>query len=253
MFNATSGVQSTNPLSLNISATKSGNPVDSFAQQLASAIEGYLGKAQNGSHFEIDVQSGQDQSFTVSVKNLGTKPAATAPAAQTPESEPVAIDPLPTSLFPSPAGTTAASKNYVPAASAPAAAATAVVDKSNMTPTDAYWAEQPPAIQALRTMPDDERFAAAQELAKQGYSIDVPIMVWGWDPLTTMTIRQNDGYTWVPSALQPNTTIGPGIVNVWNLPSYDPNHPPPGSIKVSTDFAIGTNMQDPYIKSLSST
>ncbi len=119
-----------------------------------------------------------------------------------------------------------------------------------MTPTDAYWAEQPPAVQALRNMPDDQKFEAARDLAAQGYTIDVPIMVWGWDPLVTMTMRQNDGYTWVPSALQPNIPIGPGMVNVWNVPSYDANNPPPGSIKVSTDFAKGTNMQDPWIKTL---
>jgi hypothetical protein len=63
-----------------------------------------------------------------------------------------------------------------------------------------------------------------------------------------MTLRQNDGYTWVPSAMQPNIPIGPGIANVWNLPGYDPNNPPPGSIKVSTEFAQGTGLQDPWIK-----
>lgn len=92
----------------------------------------------------------------------------------------------------------------------------------------------------------------AEDLAKQGYSIDLPIMVWGWDPLVTMTMRQNEGYTWVPSAFQPNIPIGPGIINVWNLPGYDPKNPPPGSIKVSTDFANGTNGQDPWMKSLTS-
>jgi hypothetical protein len=125
------------------------------------------------------------------------------------------------------------------------------IDKSNMTPTDAYWAEQPTPVQALRYMPDEQKFDAAQDLAKQGYSIDVPIMMWGWDPLTTMTIRQNDGLTWVPSAMQPNIPVSPGN-SFPGLPSYDATKPPAGSIMVSTAFAQGTNMQDPWILALQS-
>ena len=240
MVHATSGVRSTDPLSLNLSNTNKNPSVDSFAQQLAQAIEGYLGNVHNGSHFEIDVQSGQDQSFTVNVKNLTAAPTANArpSVVASPATTPAAAPATPATVAPAPT-----------ALAAPAQS----VDKSNMTPTDAYWAEQPAAVQALRTMPDDERFAAAQDLAKQGYTIDVPIMVWGWDPLVTMTLRQNEGYTWVPSAMQANIPIGPGVTNVWNLPSYDPKNPPPGSIKVSTDFAQGSNMQDPWIKTLSAT
>src|SRR5262249_32953345 len=59
MVNATSGVQSNNLFNLNLTKSSTGNPVDSFAQQLATAIEGYLGKVNSGSHFEIDVQTGQ--------------------------------------------------------------------------------------------------------------------------------------------------------------------------------------------------
>jgi hypothetical protein len=222
MVNATGAVQSTGLGNLTLTTATTRNPMDSFAQQLVTAIEGYLGKVNSGSHFEIDVQTGQGNDFMVSVKDMGnTGPAAVSPAALTMPAVATVSDP-PT------------------------------VDKSKMTPTDAYWAEQPPAVQALRDMPDNEKFEAARNLAAQGYTIDVPIMVWGWDPLVTMTLRQNDGYTWVPSALQPNIPIGPGMVNVWNLPSYDANNPPPGSIKVSTDFAKGTNMQDPWIKTLES-
>jgi hypothetical protein len=230
MVTGTGAVGSTNQFDLNLSNASSANTTDAFAQQLATAIEGYLGKINNGSHFEIDVQSGSPNDFTISVKNLGA--GASVPVTPT---------------------TPAASTNPATPPAAAGASQTPVdapVDKSKMTPTDAYWAEQPTAVQALRNIPEDERYAAAQDLAKQGYTIDVPIMVWGWDPLVTMTLRQNEGYTWVPSALQPNIPIGPGIANVWNVPSYDPNNPPPGSIKVSTDFAIGTNMQDPWMKTL---
>lgn len=98
-----------------------------------------------------------------------------------------------------------------------------------LTP-DIYWDSQPIAVQALRAANDE---SVAADLAKQGYAIDHPIMVWGWDPVMVMILRLQEGYTWVPNAMQPNIPIGPGIENVWNLPSYDPNNPPPGSIKVS--------------------
>ena len=246
--NATSNTGSTSPLTLNLSNTNSTGSVDAFAQQLAAAIEGYLGTVQNGSHFEIDVQSGQDRSLTVSVKDLGTTSSTTTATPPTASTTSAAASIATTN------STTSSAVTSSPAtSSATATSASGTVDKSKMTPTDAYWAEQPPAVQALRDMPDDERFSAAQQLAKEGYSIDVPIMVWGWDPLVTMTLRQQEGYTWVPSGMQTNNFIGPGITNVWNLPSYDPNNPPPGSIQVSTDFAKGTNMQDPWIQSLSAT
>jgi len=116
-----------------------------------------------------------------------------------------------------------------------------------MTPDEAYWAEQPPAIQALQNMPADQRGAAAEALAAQGYSIDVPIMVWGWDPLTTMVERQNYGYTWVPSGDQPNLPLPPGV-SAPGLANYNPADAPPGSILVTTAFANGTNGQDPYVQ-----
>lgn len=115
-----------------------------------------------------------------------------------------------------------------------------------MTPDEAYWAEQPAAVQALQDMPDDQRYAAAQQLASEGYTIDVPIMVYGMDPLATMVVRQEDGLTWAPSALQANIPVAPGD-SFPGLPSYDPNNPPAGSIQVTTDFAIGTNGVDPWI------
>lgn len=108
-----------------------------------------------------------------------------------------------------------------------------------MTADQAYWAQQPAAIQALQRMDPAERMAAGEQLAKQGYAIDVPIMIWQWPPLQTMLLRQEDGYTWVPSALQPPVVSPPGF-SVAGYPAYDPNSPPPGSIRVTTDFAKGT-------------
>jgi hypothetical protein len=69
----------------------------------------------------------------------------------------------------------------------------------------AYWASQPPAIQALQSITDQEqRATVAARLATRGFTIDVPIMVWGWDAFLMMTMRAQFGYTWVPSALQPS-------------------------------------------------
>ena len=238
MVNATGGLLSTSPLNLLFSKSTTGGSVDSFAQDLVTAIEGYLGNAKTGSHFEIDVQSGQGKQFTVTVKDLSGGPTGSGtPAAGT------VITPTTPVLTP----TTPVLKSTTPLSSTPGL----VIDKSKMTPTDAYWAEQPAAVQQLRDCPADEKFSMAQDLAKQGYAVDLPIMVWGWDPLVTMTLRQNEGYTWVPSAFQSNIPIGPGMANVWDLPAYDAKNPPAGSIKVSTDFAIGSNGQDPWIQSTS--
>jgi hypothetical protein len=56
-------------------------------------------------------------------------------------------------------------------------------------------------------------------------------MVWGWDPGKTMAMRQDMGYTWVPSALQPSVTATPGLTAPGMTP-YDPKNPPAGSIAV---------------------
>lgn len=105
-----------------------------------------------------------------------------------------------------------------------------------------YWKSLPLAVQRLnpRTNPEmrDEsaRVALAQQLAESGYLIDVPIMVWGWHAYWTMLIRMEQGFTWVPSANMPNIPVGPGL-NFPGLPAYDPNNPPPGSIRVTLDWA----------------
>jgi hypothetical protein len=101
----------------------------------------------------------------------------------------------------------------------------------------AYWASQPPEIQALQSIADPEQRAdQAAELATNGFTIDVPIMVWGWDPYLVMTLRAQSGYTWVPSALQPPVSIAPGLTQP-GVVSYNPLDPPPGSILVSTNIA----------------
>ena len=97
---------------------------------------------------------------------------------------------------------------------------------------DAYWAAQPAAVQQLRNIDDSyQRATLGAQLASQGYSIDTPVMIWGWDPQLTTQLRQSFGYTWVPSAMQAPITAAPGITGAGITP-YDPNHPPPGSISV---------------------
>jgi len=100
----------------------------------------------------------------------------------------------------------------------------------------AYWAHQPPAVAALQNMQGDVRTSTAMSLATQGNTIDVPIMVWAWDPYLVMLMRQQYGYTWVPSALMPPVTMAPGIT-VPGQASYDPANPPAGAIRVSLNLA----------------
>lgn len=113
---------------------------------------------------------------------------------------------------------------------------------------EAYWASQPAAVQALMSAgSEQERATMAHELADQGYLIDVPIMVWGWDPLATMIVRRNQGFTWVPSANQQPVAVAPGL-SFPGRPSYDAKHPPPGSIPVTTDFAKGLEHTCPWLR-----
>jgi hypothetical protein len=102
---------------------------------------------------------------------------------------------------------------------------------------EAYWSRQPEEVRRLRNLEDlREREALAAELAAKGHTIDVPIMVWGSDPLRVMLLRRLYGYTWVPSALQPPVGVAPGI-EFPTLPAYDPARPPAGSILVDLSFA----------------
>ena len=107
-----------------------------------------------------------------------------------------------------------------------------VVTDTMLSEDDVYWGAQPAAVQQLRNLDDPyQRAALGSELASQGYSIDTPVMIWGWDPHLTTQLRQSFGYTWVPSAMQAPITAAPGITGAGITP-YDPNHPPPGSISV---------------------
>jgi hypothetical protein len=108
---------------------------------------------------------------------------------------------------------------------------TAAASQQPVSFDEAYWAKQPAAVQQLRDIQNPaERTEMAEQLAQKGYSIDVPIMVWGWDPAITTAARQSMGYTWVPSALQQPVEAAPGVG--FAGATYDATHPPPGSITV---------------------
>jgi len=162
-------------------------------------------------------------SFVGSSPSTGASPSSTNPAPSNGAYDPFAQG---GSVTPSqPSSTAPASGSSKESSSAP-------VDGQQAF-DNAYWAEQPAAVQALRTMQNPgERTALATQLANQGYSIDVPIMVWGWDPSITTAMRQGYGYTWVPSALQNGIQVAPGLPSVGTQAAYDPNNPPPGSIGV---------------------
>jgi hypothetical protein len=131
------------------------------------------------------------------------------------------------------AGSGTAAANTAGANAAASTASGATAETPQETFDNAYWASQPPAVQVLRTMTDqDERTDTASQLANEGYSIDVPIMVWGWDPYTTTNMREAEGYTWVPSALQQPVEVAPGLSAFGNMGTYNSSNPPAGSIAV---------------------
>jgi hypothetical protein len=211
---------------------------DAFAQQLAAALESYLGSHANASSLQMNIQATGSQTsggsqflVTITNPNAPTNPTAGATGSTTGTTGPT------TSATPpaTPSATTTATTATTTRPAPPAA-----------TEEDAYWAMQPPAVQALRNISDETaRGTLAKQLADEGYTIDVPIMVWKWDPLATMTIRQNSGYTWVSSGDQSNLPTCPNC-DLPGLPAYDPNNPSAGSIIVSTAFAKGLESTAPW-------
>jgi len=255
MVTSLTGAQSPSVLAgLSPQQTSPSGSTASFTDQLAAELEGFLSKAGGGSNLEIDIQSTPSQNsgvrqFIVTVKNSDNAPAQTAASTATSAFPTIQnVAPQTTSVqtpsVQTPSVQAALSPTLAQAPSAQAPAAQASPPKSfTLAEVDAYWAAQPPAVQKLRDVTDySEKNALAQQLADQGYTIDREIMVFGWDPVNTMQTRLLYGYTWAPSWNQPMVST-PGMALPGQTP-YDPQHPPPGSILVNTDFANGLDSTD---------
>lgn len=246
-------VEPAGPLSLTSNSPSSTKTSDSFAQQLATAVEGHDTQAKSKASVDEKVSeaggrnSGGSQ-FIVKATREGlaspARPPATATTTSTTTTTGSTNGTIPTMLGMGPVAGTPPVKQVT--TSQPVASAAPISE------ADAYWNAQPPAVQALRDMPyGDAKEKAALNLANQGYSIDTQIMVWGWDPQMTMTVRENQGYSWVPSYGQSNIPIGPGLSMPGDSNTYNPGNPPPGAIQVSTAFAAGT-IQNPLVQTDSS-
>ena len=160
---------------------------------------------------------------------LSITPAKAAVAAVTPFSA-ASNQGSAVSATPVASSTPTASTTHAVTATTPAASSSS--SDSEQSFDDAYWAAQPPAVQALRNVDDyNQRTQLAAKLSAEGYDIDVPIMVYGRDPAKITAARESYGYTWVPSALQQPIAEAPGI-STPGATAYDPKNPPAGSIAV---------------------
>jgi hypothetical protein len=228
--------------------TNSSTSTESFSQQLATALEGALN--QPGGSGPIDIQvsqvpgqnSGGSQFLVTVTSGASTPPASTSGATgttTTTSSTSSTVTKVPDTTQP---GTMEQLFSGGPVTVAEGGGSPSQAASTGpVTEADAYWNEQPTAVQALRNMPDGAaKDQLALSLANQGYTIDNQIMVMGWDPETTMMIRQDYGYSWVPSYGQSPITVAPGVSDPLATSTYNPDNPPAGAIKVSTAFAVGT-------------
>ncbi len=103
---------------------------------------------------------------------------------------------------------------------------------------NAYWAFQPLDVQPLRTIQDySQRVTLCQTLSAKGRFIDVPVMMWGWDPFSTMKQRESDGYTTYPDATY--TMYRPVDLDPTHYPAT-PIPVPPAGILVGAQYAPGS-------------
>jgi hypothetical protein len=243
-------------------STQSGNGTS--AKSTLESFRGALSEAATPASEDSPARHSVVQPPSLSVdrlsRNAATAPTSNAKASATPDSATSTTDSTTTSGPPNngydpfaqavysnpfaslstPSSTTTTASTAT-TQSATSSAASSAASSTSTTTLDAqqaydndYWASQPAAVQALRTMQDpDQKAALATQLAGEGYSIDVPIMVWGWDPSIVTSMRQSEGYTWVPSALQNPVEMLPGLPSMGNMAAYNPNNPPSGSISVS--------------------
>jgi len=109
----------------------------------------------------------------------------------------------------------------------------------------AYWAHQPPAVQALQAISDPtERNKQGAQLAAEGFVIDDRIMITGWDAYSIMGLRADFGLSYVPSAFE----LGTGSIKVsTSLADYPPFVPPaPPVVPPAPTSKVGRNLGGNY-------
>ena len=214
-----------------LASSLSPSSLESFETALSDAV------TQTLQQFGINPNSVNISIAPNSATSTTSNSAASTPATTTDSSAATSTAPDLAGLGPflgtsSAAATPSAATSTSSASTASQSAEAQPAANAQQSFDEAYWAQQPAAVQQLQYIEDPgQRTELAEQLASQGYSIDVPIMAWGWDPSTTTTLRETYGYTWVPSALQSPVESAPGINDPGTTP-YDPNNPPAGSIAV---------------------
>src|SRR5580704_13213060 len=218
------------------SSTAQSQTGDGFQTALSSALSATLqqfGINPNSVTLSITpATTSAGTSATTSATTSAATPATTPAPAVTPFSAAAMTSNAvsATSAASAVSNETAATTTAPTSATSAAAASTSV--ESDQSYDDAYWAAQPPAVQALRNVDDySQRTELAAKLSAEGYDVDVPIMVYGWDPAKITAARESYGYTWVPSATQTPVEQAPGISTPGGT-AYNPNNPPTGSIAV---------------------
>jgi hypothetical protein len=222
---APSGSQdsSANPFSSTASQTDGG-----FQSALSSALSATLQQfGINPNSVTLSITPATTAGTTSTTASATTGAAAVTPfSAASTAANAVSATPAASST----AATTAETTPSAPSATSAAEASSSV--ESDESYDNAYWASQPSAVQALRNIDDySQRSELAAKLSAEGYDIDVPIMVYGWDPAKITAARESYGYTWVPSAAQTPVEQAPGISTPGGT-AYNANNPPAGSIAV---------------------
>jgi hypothetical protein len=225
-----------NTTKLSGSPDSSASPSSTAASQTGDGFQTALSAALSTTLQQFGINP---NSVTLSITPAAasaTTSAATSAAAVTPFSaaanavSTVSATPAASATSNATSETASATTSGATLATSAAAASTSV--ESDQSYDDAYWASQPAAVQALRNVDDyNQRTELASKLSAEGYDIDVPIMVYGWDPAKITAARESYGYTWVPSASQTPVEQAPGISTPGGT-AYNPNNPPTGSIAV---------------------